>query len=182
MRIILGRYRLHLRKRVGTIASQYLLRHEGIVQDDIRIPQTSLFRKIDDHLVRLLNQFKYICIIGDKPLAYDVSSIWNQGPIDITLGIAHAKAYSLSSCIVFDDYHFVHCDQNPIIGAGEARKRRMTPTSDGIGRTSNVKEADRELNFENSAWLEDTIWSQPSGRRPEERRFRKHKIHVLNGR
>ncbi len=64
-----------------------------------------------------------------------------------------------------------------MIGAGEARKRRMTPTPDGIGRTSNAKEADCELNLGNSGWLEDTIWTQPSRGRPKEADFSKHKVH-----
>ena len=114
---------------------------------------------------------------GREPPAYDNSFMWNQGRIDITPGIAHAKTYSLSSCIVFDGCHFVHCDQNTIIGASEARKRRMTPTSDGIGRSSNAKEANSELNFGDRGWLEDTIWSQPSRGRPKEApegRFSRH--------
>ena len=85
--------------------------------------------------------------------------MWDQGSINITPGVAHAKAYSLSTCIIFDRFHFVHCDQNAIIGASEARKRRMTPTPDGICRTSNAKDADSELHFGNGGWLEDTVWS-----------------------
>lgn len=39
----------------------------------------------------------------------------------------------------------------------------MTTTPDGIGRTGDAEDADSELNFGNSGWLEDAIWSQPSG-------------------
>lgn len=43
----------------------------------------------------------------------------------------------------------------------------MTTTTDGIGRTGYTKETDSKLNFGNSGWLEDAIWSQPSCGRPE---------------
>lgn len=66
MWIIFRRHRLHLRERVRPIAAHHLLRHEGIVQEDIRIPNTSLLGKTDHHLVRLLNQIIHVCIIRCK--------------------------------------------------------------------------------------------------------------------
>lgn len=94
--------------------------------------------------------------------------MWNQGLIDIAPGIAHTKAYGLGSGVVFDGCHLVHCDQDAIVGAGEAGKRRMASAPDGIGRTGNAKDADGELNFGNGGWLENTVWSQPCGGRPED--------------
>ena len=103
---------------------------------------------------------------GREPPAYNDPPIWNQCSIDIAPGVAHAKAYSFTSCIVFDGSHFVHGDQNAIIGAGEARERRMTTTPDGIGRAGDAEDANSKLNFGNRGWLKDTIWSQPCGGRP----------------
>ena len=43
----------------------------------------------------------------------------------------------------------------------------MTTTPNGVGRTGDVKDADSKLNFGDGGWLEDTVWSQPSGGRPK---------------
>ena len=91
----------------------------------------------------------------------------NQCSIDLTPGVAHAKAYGFTSCIIFDRLHFMHGDKNAIVGAGKTRERRVTTTPDGISCAGDAKEVDSKLNFRDGGWFEDAVWSQPGGGRPK---------------
>ena len=51
----------------------------------------------------------------------------------------------------------MHSNEDTIISAGEARKGRMTATSDGVRRASDGQKSNSELNFGDRRRLENAI-------------------------
>ena len=89
--------------------------------------------------------------------------VGNESRVDVTPRVTHGQAHRFRRCIILHALHLVHGDENPLVGAGETRKGRMTATSDSILGTSDCEKADSKLNFGDSGRLKDAIRRLESG-------------------